>query len=732
MSEAMQSNAERSNGNRGGGRNCRVALLGAGYIAGWHAKCLASVDGVDLVAVCDKARGRAETLAASYGVPHVYALLEEMLAAEALDAVHILVPPDMHFAAAKTAIDAGVSVFLEKPMCDRAERCEDLVQLAAERRVSLGVGHNFLFSRPWEQLRRDVRSGILGRIDQITITWNRFLPQSSLGPFDIWMLRDPRNIVLETGSHLVAHMLDLIGEPDTMDARASNSIALPTGRSFYRRWQMDAVKGAAAIHLNASFVPGFAEFNLHVRGTFAAATADIERNTYILERYRAADPDFENYAMIAARAKQLKKQARGTLARYALSKLHLEKRASPFGESIARSLDAFYAGLKNGSSAKLDERISGQFGARVIRICEQIGERARLPAESMRPWAEAGRSQTAESAGAKPEILVLGGAGFIGKELLRQLIAARRRVRVLVRSAASLPGELRAGIDCREGNLLDREALLDVMQDVDCVVHLARARVKTWVDYKKFEIDATRLVGECALAAGVGRLVYAGTIDSYYAGRRGSTITEATGLDPCIGRRNLYARAKAHSEAALSAMHRARGLPLVIVRPGIVIGRGGSPFHWGVGMWWHDAVCQVWGAGTNKLPLVLVEDVARGLIAAIDTPGIEGRSFNLVADACLSAEEYLDELDRAGGMRIARCATPILRFYLLDLLKWMVKVAVRHPERQLPSYRDWQSRTQQARFDCTAAKTVLGWNPVSERAELVRKGIEEPLREFFQ
>ena len=732
MSEAMRTNAARSSGKPGDARKLRVALLGAGYIADWHAKSLASVDGVVLVAVCDKARSRAETLAASYGVPHVYTSLEEMLAAEALDAVHILVPPDLHFATAKTAIEAGVSVFLEKPMCDRAEGCEELVQLAACRGARLGVGHNFLFSRPYEQLRRDVRSGVLGRIDRIVITWNRFLPQSALGPFGIWMLRDPRNIALETGSHLVAHMLDLAGEPDEMDARASSPIALPTGRSFYRRWQIDAVKGAAAIHLNASFVPGFAEFNLHVRGTLAAATADIERNTYTLERYRAADPDFENYAMLAARAKQLKRQARGTLARYVLSKLHLEKRATPFGESIARALDAFYAGLKNGGSANLDERISGQFGARVIRICEQIGERARLPAESIRPWTEAGISQSAASAGGKPGILILGGTGFIGKELLRQLTAAGRRVRVLVRSAASQPEELRAQLDCRVGNLLDRETLLDAMQGVDCVVHLARAHVKTWVDYQKFEIDATRLVGECALTSGVKRFIYAGTIDSYYAGRRGSTISEATGLDPHIGRRNLYARAKANSETSLTAMHRERGLPLVIVRPGIVIGRGGSPFHWGVGMWWHDAVCQVWGTGTNKLPLVLVEDVARGLVAAIDTPGIEGRSFNLVADACLSAEEYLDELDRAGGMRIARYATPILRFYLLDLFKWMVKVAVRHPERQLPSYRDWQSRTQQARFDCTAAKTVLGWNPVSERGELVRKGIEEPLREFFQ
>jgi nucleoside-diphosphate-sugar epimerase len=550
------------------------------------------------------------------------------------------------------------------------------------------------------------------------------------------MLRDPRNIMLETGSHLVAHMLDLVGEPDEMEVRAGNAIKVPTGRSFYRRWQVGAVKGPVAIAIECSFAPGFAEHNIHVRGSLAAATADIERNTYALERYRPADPDFENYLIVANRAKYQKSQARRTLAKYVLSKLGLEKRGTAYGEGIARALDAYYDAFyqeTDGDAEGRDQRVSGQFGARVIRVCERIAERANLPAESVRPRTE----PSLAGAGAKADILVLGGAGFIGKELVRQLIAEGRGVRVLVRSAAGLPEDLRAQVDCQTGNLLDREALLRAIEGVQCVVHLARAHVKTWAEYQKYEIDATRLVGECALQAGVKRIIYAGTIDSYYAGKRGSTITEATPLDPHIARRNLYARAKALSEAALFEMHQERNLPLVIVRPGIVIGRGGSPFHWGVGMWWHDAVCQIWGQGHNKLPLVLVEDVARGLIAAMDTPAIEGRDFNLVADQFLStkglsAQEYLDELDRAGGMRIQRYATPILRFYLLDLMKWVVKVAVRHPERRMPSWRDWKSRTQQARFDCSAAKTVLGWNPVSERGELVRKGIEEPLREVLQ
>ena len=153
--------------------------------------------------------------------------------------------------------------------------------------------------------------------------------------------------------------------------------------------------------------------------------------------------------------------------------------------------------------------------------------------------------------------------------------------------------------------------------------------------------------------------------------------------------------------------------------------------HWGVGRWWHGSVCQTWGSGRNRLPLVLVGDVAMGLIAAANVPGIEGESFNLVADPCLSAQDYLDEMNRFYGIQIQRHPTPIVKFYLTDMFKWVAKVITRHPDRHLPSYRDWESRRQRAVFDCTRAKVRLNWKPISDRAELVRGGIHEPMKEML-
>ena len=705
----------------GAGETRRVALLGAGYISDWHAQALQSVNGVELVAVCDRFQAKAQALARKFGIAKVYGSLEEMLAAEKLDAVHILTPPDRHFDAARTLLEAGIDVFLEKPMCADAADCEALVQLAVQRGLRLGVGHNFLFAEVYEQLRNDVRAGVLGLIDDVIVTWHRPLPPVMHGPFDTWMLSDPRNILVEVGSHSVAHMLDLVGEPEEFEVLPSNATDLPTGVKFYRRWQVNGLKGRTAVELRFSFVPGFSEYTIHVRGSLAVATVDFERNTYTIDERRPSDPDSENYAMLLSRAKSLKKQARRTLACYIKAKLKLGKRGNPYGASIARAMDAFYSPLA------LDGRVDGRMGARVIRICEKLGDLANLSAEMVVP-------ETSHVVPAAPRILVLGGTGFIGKELLRQLIDQGHDVRALVRSAAGIPPEVRASgkLECVVGDLGNKEDLMRAMQGVETVFHLARANVKSWADYQSLEIEATRRVAECALEAGVKRFVYTGTTDSYYAGASAGLITEATPLDAQIEKRNLYARAKAASEEILMRMRRERGLPLVIVRPGIVIGRGGSPFHWGVGMWWNDAVCQIWGRGTSKMGLVLVEDVAAGLIAAMETPGIEGRSFNLVGDPMLTAEEYLDALDAAGGIRIRRHATPIARFYLTDMMKWVVKVAVRHPERRMPSYRDWETRTGRAVFDCSAAKTVLGWKPVADRDELVRRGIQEPLREFMR
>ena len=709
-----------------------IGFLGAGYIADWHVAALRTVRGASPAAVCDRDESRAQAFAARHGIDRVYTSLGAMLSGCQLDAIHVLLPAELHAQAAGEIIDAGLGVLLEKPMGITAEECDSLIERARSAGVKLGVSHNFLFAPIYERLKQDLAAGRLGRPDEVTIAWNKGLGQLQSGPFNLWMLREPQNILLEIGSHSVAHMLDLIGPAEMLTVQATNPTELPGGARFFRRWHVEAGSASVGVTLNFSFAPGFSEHTIHVRGSLGAATVDFERNTYLLHRHTPAGLDFDRYRMTVSAAKALNGQARGTLGRVLYSKIR-PGAGSPYAQSIARTMQSFYA--NPGDS--LDARLSPALGRDIVQTCVEIG---RQIAGTHASWPASGTNGTVPKANgaapvgseARPEILVLGATGFIGQELARQLLASGHSIRVMVRNPGRLPADLVGPrVDVVVGDLSQGSGLATALEGIRCVYHLARPNVKTWEEWTEHEIDATRRIAEACVTAKVGRLIYTGTIDSYYGGAKAGTITEETPLDPHIGWRNYYARAKALSEQAVMELHREKGLPVTIFRPGVVIGHGGSPLHWGIGMWSFDAVCQLWGRGESPLPLVLVEDVASALVAALDTPGIEGESFNLVAESQLTAREYLTALEDCTGVEFQKIPTPLWKFYLIDVAKWLVKRAIRHPDRRRPSYRDWESRTQRAHYDCSKARKVLGWNPTDARDEMIRKGIQGPAGELF-
>ena len=292
-----------------------------------------------------------------------------------------------------------------------------------------------------------------------------------------------------------------------------------------------------------------------------------------------------------------------------------------------------------GDKSPLDVRISEGLGRDVIEYCARIVDAAGVPTAAAKQLHSVGAVK-------RPTVLVLGGAGFIGRELIQQLLAAGYGVRAMIRgSAAALHGLRSDSLEIIRGNIGDEADMRRALTGIEFVYHLAHAHAKTWDDYKLHVVEPTRLVGELCLAANVKRLVYTGTIDSYYAGAKAGTITEDTPLDPNINRRNYYARAKAEAEGILMELRKTRQLPLVILRPGIVIGSGGNPFHWGVGRF-SGNICEVWGDGSNRLPFVLVADVASALVRAIEIPAIEGRSYNLIDTPLLTASGLSGDLEQ--------------------------------------------------------------------------------------
>jgi nucleoside-diphosphate-sugar epimerase len=464
---------------------------------------------------------------------------------------------------------------------------------------------------------------------------------------------------------------------------------------------------------------------MSIHGLWGSATADLDANTCLIDQITPLNFDLDRYRRSRLLANQLNVQARETLADYALSKFKLRSRGNPYQSSIIDSVASFYSSLREGRA--LDERIDGAFGRNVIVWCKKVVEAADIDRLSIPTRHSRGKPR------GFPTVLVLGGSGFIGRELIQQLLAAGYCVRAMVRNSGGQLEELdNESLEIVRGDMRNMADLESAMRGVKFVYHLAVSEAKTWDDSARNIVQPTRLVAKAGLSAGIERLVYTGTIDSYYSGAQAGTITELTPLDKNIMRRNYYARAKALSEYELKEMHRIDGLPLVIFRPGIVIGRGGTPFHWGVGRF-SGRICEVWGQGNNKLPFVLVSDVASALVKGIEIPGIEGKSFNLVDIPTLTAREYLEELQDLAGLRLVVRYRSIWQFYVADLTKWAIKLVLRHPDSvRVPSYVDWESRTQKAIFDCTLARKELGWRPASDRNRVIEEGIGGSLEAWLK
>lgn len=686
----------------------RVGFLGAGYIAKWHADAVKRINGAEIAGVCDLSTSAAREFARATGAK-VHASLDDMLA-DRLDCIHVLTPPHAHVEPLKKIIAAGVSAFVEKPFALTGAEARELEAAARTRGVLLGINHNFLMLPGYDRLKADIASGVIGPIDSLQANWRFTLPPLRSGPYGLWMLRAPQNILFELGPHLFAFVADLLGDLDIRDVLLRYPVETPGEVTHQQAWRVSGTAGATAVTLDLSLIEGQDDRSLEVRGLGALARFDFASDTYARKTPALGD------IVVGPLTAQLGAAADAASAGFvnAVRQAASLNALAPYGLSFKRAIESFYGSLA--SRNPVDRRLSPDLAANVVEMIERA---VSVAAPRLKAPLRLVRAQPA-----KPTMLVIGGTGFIGRALVRRLADAGTSVRVFSRGSA--PGMERADglVSVFSGDLKSETDLVNAMDGVEGVFHLARADEKTWSGYLENDVGVTRRIGEACLKAKVKRLVYTGTIASFDATQRGGVLDDKTPLDPRLDERDLYARSKGACEQALQELARSQGLPLVIARPGIVIGRGGPLQHWGVAMWRGATACKMWGDGENVMPFVDIDDCADGLARAMTTPGIENRAFFLVGEPLLSARAYFEEISRAYGVRIDARATPMWRYFVVDFVKSQLK---RHVARKRDiaksSLHDWRNRAALARYDNAATKSALGWRPLADRAAFVEKTI---------
>jgi predicted dehydrogenase len=154
----------------------RVGVVGLGFIGALHARIMHELPNVDLIAVNDLRSDIAQGMAEKYSCK-AYSDYKEMMEAEALDAVSITLPDELHAEAAICAAEHGYSVLLEKPVAKTAAEAKSILDAAARCGTRLMVGQVLQFDPRYAQLRDAIKADRLGMI--VHMFFKRTNPRTS-------------------------------------------------------------------------------------------------------------------------------------------------------------------------------------------------------------------------------------------------------------------------------------------------------------------------------------------------------------------------------------------------------------------------------------------------------------------------------------------------------------------------------------------------------------------------
>jgi dihydroflavonol-4-reductase len=268
-------------------------------------------------------------------------------------------------------------------------------------------------------------------------------------------------------------------------------------------------------------------------------------------------------------------------------------------------------------------------------------------------------------------VLVTGGSGVVGREVVRLLVDQGRRVRALARSETSGDVVGRLGATPVHGDVLDYGSLIDAVEDAEVVYHVAGVNTmcaRSIDSMRRANVDGTRNVIRAAAAAGARRVVY--TSSAVTLGEAKGTVGDET--TPHRGWfLSSYERTKFEAEQV--ALGERVGVEVVAVNPSSVQGPG-----------------RVTGTGrlllaiaSGKLPLLIdttfsvvdIADTARGHLLA-ETKGVPGERY-VLSGFSVSTREAVEMLREVSGrdVRVARIPPGVLTF-----AGWIAQTFTSHPQ----------------------------------------------------
>lgn len=196
----------------------KVGVIGCGYWGPNLVRNLIETNRCESVYCYDVNPEPMQKVGRRYPLAQLASSLEQLL--DACDAVMVATPVLSHCQIAKLALERGKGVFVEKPMAASSAECEEMIELAEQKRVTLMVGHTFIYSPPVRKIREYCDRGLLGDVyflssyrvnlgihrRDVDVMWD--LAPHDLSMFLYWMQESPIR-VSAAGRACIGKLLDI-------------------------------------------------------------------------------------------------------------------------------------------------------------------------------------------------------------------------------------------------------------------------------------------------------------------------------------------------------------------------------------------------------------------------------------------------------------------------------------------------------------------------------------------
>lgn len=241
-------------------------------------------------------------------------------------------------------------------------------------------------------------------------------------------------------------------------------------------------------------------------------------------------------------------------------------------------------------------------------------------------------------------ILVTGGAGFVGRHLIKELQAKKYKV-ACIAAPFENADDLRAdGVEVFTADITKRDQVFgEVKGEFDAAFHLAGILTETkQVKFKAIHVDATRNVVDMCLERGIKRLIF----------------TSAFGAAPDAESENH--RTKWESEEIV----RRSGLIFTIIRPTVIFGPGDRFTNLFAKEIKEHLVIPMPAGGRNKIQPIFVKDLARAMARCLELGGTAGKTYELGGPEIYTFREMIEAIDEVMGKKRIKLHMPIPLMYI--------------------------------------------------------------------